>query len=57
MLAHVFKVVVDPYAGKIGVFRVHQGTVKKDQQLFVGDGKKPFKVAHLYRLQGPKRSR
>ncbi|MFC5302157.1 elongation factor G [Azospira restricta] len=52
VLAHVFKVVIDPYMGKIGVFRVHQGTVKKDQQLFVGDGKKPFKVAHLYRLQG-----
>ena len=52
VLAHVFKVVVDPYMGKIGVFRVHQGTVRKDQQLFVGDGKKPFKVAHLYRLQG-----
>jgi elongation factor G len=52
VLAHVFKVVVDPYMGKIGVFRVHQGTVRKDQQLFVGDGRKPFKVAHLYRLQG-----
>lgn len=52
VLAHVFKVVIDPYLGKIGVFRVHQGTVKKDMQLFVGDGKRPFKVAHLYRLQG-----
>ena len=52
VLAHVFKVVIDPYMGKIGIFRVHQGTVKKDQQLFVGDGKKPFKVAHLYRIQG-----
>lgn len=52
VLAHVFKVVVDPYMGKIGIFRVHQGTVKKDMQLFVGDGKRPFKVAHLYRLQG-----
>ena len=52
VLAHVFKIVVDPYMGKIGVFRVHQGTVKKDMQLFVGDGKRPFKVAHLYRLQG-----
>ena len=56
MLAHVFKVVVDPYMGKIGVFRVHQGTVKKGSAAFVGDGKKPFKVAHLYRLQGPRRS-
>ncbi|WP_295006984.1 elongation factor G [uncultured Dechloromonas sp.] len=52
VLAHVFKVVADPYMGKIGIFRVHQGTVKKDMQLFVGDGKRPIKVAHLYQLQG-----
>ena len=52
VLAHVFKIVSDPYMGKISVFRVHQGTVKKDMQLFVGDGKRPFKVAHLFRLQG-----
>src|SRR5574343_708805 len=52
VLAHVFKVVADPYMGKIGVFRVHQGTLRKDMQLFVGDGKRPFKVAHLYRLLG-----
>jgi len=25
VLAHVFKVVVDPFIGKVGVFRVHQG--------------------------------
>lgn len=52
VLAHVFKVVADPYMGKIGIFRVHQGTVRKDAQLFVGDNKRPFKVAHLYQLQG-----
>lgn len=52
VLAHVFKVVVDPFIGKVGVFRVHQGTVMREQQLFVGSGKRPFKVAHLYRLQG-----
>ncbi|MGB8301305.1 MAG: GTP-binding protein, partial [Azonexus sp.] len=52
VLAHVFKVVADPYMGKIGIFRVHQGTLKRDMQLFVGDGKRPFKVAHLYQLQG-----
>ncbi len=52
VLAHVFKVVADPYMGKIGVFRVHQGTVRKDMQLFVGDGKRPIKVGHLYQLQG-----
>jgi elongation factor G len=52
VLAHVFKVVADPYMGKIGVFRVHQGTVTKEMSLFVGDSKRPFKVAHLYQLQG-----
>ena len=54
VLAHVFKVVIDPYVGKLGVFRVHQGTVTRDTQLFIGDGRKPFKVAHLLLMQGAK---
>ena len=54
VLAHVFKVVVDPYVGKLGVFRVHQGTVTKDSQLYIGNGRKPFKVGHLLLLQGAK---
>jgi elongation factor G len=54
VLAHVFKVMIDPYVGKLGVFRVHQGTVTRDTQLFIGDGRKPFKVAHLLLLQGAK---
>ena len=52
VLAHVFKVVSDPFIGKLGAFRVHQGTIRKESQLFVGDAKRPFKVGHLYRLQG-----
>ncbi|MBX3599624.1 MAG: elongation factor G [Rubrivivax sp.] len=52
VLAHVFKVTVDPYVGRMGVFRVHQGTVTKDSQLYIGDGRKPFKVGHLFMLQG-----
>ena len=54
VLAHVFKVVVDPYVGKLGIFRVHQGTITKDTQLFIGSGRKPFKVGHLLMLQGGK---
>ncbi len=54
VLAHVFKVVVDPYVGKLGVFRVHQGTITKDTQLFIGSGRKAFKVGHLLMLQGAK---
>ena len=52
VLAHVFKVMIDPFVGKIGAFRVHQGTITKDTQLFIGDGRKPFKVSHLYLMQG-----
>jgi elongation factor G len=54
VLAHVFKVVMDPFVGKLGIFRVWQGTVTKDTQLYVGDGRKPFKVGHLLMLQGSK---
>jgi len=52
VLAHVFKVTVDPFVGRMGIFRVHQGTVSKDSQLYIGDGRKPFKVGHLFMLQG-----
>jgi len=51
-VAHVFKVVIDPFVGKVGVFRVHQGTITKDSQLFVGEARKAFKVGHAYLLQG-----
>ncbi len=52
VIAHVFKVNIDPFVGKLGVFRIHQGTVTKDSQLYIGDGRKPFKVGHLLKLQG-----
>mgnify|MGYP001106456114 CR=1 FL=1 len=52
VVAHVFKVMADPFVGKLGIFRIHQGTVTKDSQLFVNDGRKPFKVAHLFKLKG-----
>src|SRR5262249_45505275 len=52
VIAHVFKISIDPYVGKLGVLRVHQGTVRPGSQLFVGDARKPIKIAHLYRLMG-----
>jgi elongation factor G len=52
VLAHVFKVVMDPYVGKVAFFRVHQGTITKDSQLYIGEGKRAFKVGHLYSVQG-----
>jgi len=52
VLAHVFKVTQDPYVGKMGIFRIWQGTVTRNSQLYIGDGRKPFKVGHLLMLQG-----
>jgi elongation factor G len=51
-LAHVFKVVNDPFRGKLGIFRIHQGRITPDTQLFIGDARKAFKVNHLFRLHG-----
>lgn len=52
VIADVFRIVNDPFVGKLGIFRVYQGTVRKDTQLFVDDGRKPFKVGHLFKMKG-----
>ncbi|MGF1775082.1 elongation factor G [Vibrio wakamikoensis] len=54
-VAHVYKVNVDPYMGKLAYVRVFQGEITAGSQLFVGDSSKAFKVGHLYNLQGKKR--
>ncbi|MGH8704023.1 MAG: elongation factor G [Burkholderiales bacterium] len=51
-LAHVFKIEIDPYIGRIAVFRVHQGRITPNAQLYVGEGRKPIKPGHLYMLRG-----
>ncbi|WP_006788383.1 elongation factor G [Thiorhodospira sibirica] len=52
VVAHVFKISFDPFIGKLGIFRIHQGTITPNTQLFIGDARKPFKVSHLYRVHG-----
>ncbi|MCB1628108.1 MAG: elongation factor G [Xanthomonadales bacterium] len=52
VVGHVFKIINDPYVGKLSVFRLYQGTVRRDTQLYIGDGRKPFKVGHLFKLFG-----
>ena len=54
VVAHVFKISNDPFVGKLSIFRIYQGTVRPDSQLFIGDGRKPFKVGHLFKVQGGK---
>lgn len=51
-IAHVFQISNDPYRGRLGLFRIHQGRITPNSQLYIGDGRKPFKVAHLLRMQG-----
>jgi elongation factor G len=52
LLAHVFKVTTDPFVGKLAVFRVHQGRVTGQSQVYIGSGKKPVKLGHVFQLQG-----
>ena len=56
-IAHVFNVRVDPFVGKLSTFRVHQGSITKDSQLYItdpvrGGSRKPIRVGHLFKLQG-----
>jgi elongation factor G len=51
-LAHVFKIEIDPYIGRLAVFRVHQGRLTPGTPLYVGEGRKPIKAAHLFMLRG-----
>ncbi len=52
VIAHVFKISVDPFVGRLAIFRVHQGTITPNSQLYIGDARKPFKVNHLLKMQG-----
>src|SRR5688500_19293012 len=51
-LAHVFKIETDPYIGRIAVFRVHQGRLTPNMQLYIGEGRKPIRPGHIYMLRG-----
>jgi elongation factor G len=52
VLAHVFKIEIDPYIGRLAVFRMHQGRLTAGTQLYVGESRKAIKAGHLYSLRG-----
>ncbi|MFQ5608643.1 MAG: elongation factor G [Woeseiaceae bacterium] len=52
VIGHVFMVNIDPFKGRLGVCRLHQGTIKTGSQLFVGDARKPFKAGQILKLNG-----
>ncbi len=52
LIAHIFKVTTDPFVGKLGLFRVHQGVIKHKQDLLIDDQKHTVRIGHMFRLQG-----
>jgi len=56
VIAHVVMVNIDPFKGRMGVFRIHQGTIRPGNQLYVGETRKPIKVNQLLKLNGSKHS-
>lgn len=52
VLAHVFKVEIDPYVGRIAMIRVHQGTILPDTPLYVGEGRKAVRAGTPQLVQG-----
>ncbi|MEJ2276037.1 MAG: elongation factor G [Woeseiaceae bacterium] len=56
-VAHVFMVSIDPFKGRLALFRNHQGTIKAGNQLFVGDARKPFKASQLLKVNGANHDR
>ncbi len=52
VLAHVFKVEIDPYVGRIAMVRVHQGTIVPDTPLYVGEGRKAVRAGVPQLVQG-----
>lgn len=52
VVAHVFAIANDPFRGKLALLRIHQGRITPNTQLYIGDARKSFRVAHLLRPQG-----
>ena len=52
LLAHIFKVASDPFVGKLGILKVHQGTLRAKDEVYIGEGRKAVRVNTLFRMMG-----
>jgi elongation factor G len=52
LVAQVFKVVADPYVGKVSYLRVFSGTLMADSPARIGDERRDTKIGHVLRVQG-----
>ncbi len=50
--AFVFKTIVDPYVGKLSLFKVYSGSIKKDMLLYNPKTESVEKVSNLFVLRG-----
>jgi elongation factor G len=50
--AFVFKTIVDPFVGKINVFKVLSGTYKKDMEIFNSKTRQTEKLGNIFYLRG-----
>jgi len=52
LCAFVFKTIADPFVGRLSIFRVFSGVMKRDTPLLNATNEKPEKAGHLYVLRG-----
>jgi elongation factor G len=50
--AFVFKTISDPFVGRLSLFRVYSGTVKKDTPIFNSNRELAEKAGHLFIMRG-----
>ncbi|MCL2841266.1 MAG: elongation factor G [Defluviitaleaceae bacterium] len=51
-IAFVFKTISDPFVGRLSLFRVYSGVIKKDTPLFNVNSDAPEKVSQLFVMRG-----
>src|SRR3954469_4889769 len=52
MVAYVFKTLADPYAGRINLFRVYQGVISTDSQVYNVRAAQKERIGQLLDIQG-----
>ena len=52
LAARVFKTVIDPFVGKMTFFRIYQGTLESDAQVYNTRSERKERMAHLFRVFG-----
>ena len=50
--AFVFKTIVDPFVGKISLFKVYSGVMKKDMEVYNANREEKEKIGSLFLLRG-----